>query len=332
MLPELAEVPTPLENTLPGRKLRFRGFTELASLPTEPDWLWRGYLARGSLTMLAGHPFRGKSMLVTGLMRALETGASFVGQPTRAATSLLVTEEDESQLRPRAERFGILHSKSEFLGRSDGVFSLDWERLIESATERALAQRHGLLIIDTFAGLAGLADEQENDSGAIVSRLRPLQAAAGKGLAVLFLHHLNSGGHPRGSKAFSSVVDISVRLLRSSGSSTLELDRMSRFPIDGNPRQRATLIQAPDCWFYHPVGKLPSTPSPREGVTTDALIVEALQAAGEQGLSYSDFDRIAGLSSHKAKKRLPTWYPGRVERHGRGTKTDPYRWFAAIPA
>jgi hypothetical protein len=52
--------------------------------------------------MLAGHPFAGKSMLVSGLLRALETGAPFVGRKTKAASALLVTEEDQASLRERA--------------------------------------------------------------------------------------------------------------------------------------------------------------------------------------------------------------------------------------
>jgi len=63
--------------------LEARSFAGLRELPPEPDWLWQGFLAPGSLTMMAGHPFAGKSMLVSGLLKALETGASFLGARPR---------------------------------------------------------------------------------------------------------------------------------------------------------------------------------------------------------------------------------------------------------
>jgi hypothetical protein len=192
---------SPAHGPAPARasELKPKSFSELRALPAEPDWLWQGFLAPGSLTMLAGHPFAGKSMLVSGLFRALETGEPFLGRTTKAASALLVTEEDQASLRERAGRFELFEIRSEYLDRSSSV-GHDWAALIAGATELALAEEHRLLVIDTFPGLAGLGDEQENDAGAITSRLQPLQVAAGAGLAVLFLHHMNNANQPRGSR------------------------------------------------------------------------------------------------------------------------------------
>ena len=65
--------------------LKPRLFAERRELPLEPDWVWQGFLAPGSLTMLAGHPFAGKSRLVSGLLRALETGEPFLGRKTKGS-------------------------------------------------------------------------------------------------------------------------------------------------------------------------------------------------------------------------------------------------------
>ena len=134
--------------------LKPRSFAELRELPPEPDWLWQGFLSPGSLTMMAGHPFAGKSMLVSGLLGALETGASFLGRKTKAASALLVTEEDQGSLRERAGRFGLFEIQSEYLDRSVSV-GHEWSAVIASATKQALAKEHLLLVIDTFPGLAG---------------------------------------------------------------------------------------------------------------------------------------------------------------------------------
>jgi AAA domain len=306
-------------------ELKPKSFSELRALPAEPDWLWQGFLAPGSLTMLAGHPFAGKSMLVSGLLRALETGEPFLGRKTKAASALLVTEEDQASLRERAGRFGLFAIRSEYLDRSSSV-GRDWSALIAGATELALAKEHRLLVIDTFPGLAGLGDEQENDSGAITSRLRPLQVAAGAGLAVLFLHHMNNANQPRGSKAFRGVVDTSIRFLRKAKSHSFRLESETRSTTSVSRSLRAELVQSPDGWFYRALDGAGSTEA--AGRTTDELLWQAVLKAGRQGTTYGELDRIEGLSLDIAKRRLPGWNGTRVSRDGTGKKTDPYRWYA----
>jgi hypothetical protein len=276
--------------------------------------------------MLAGHPFAGKSMLVSGLLRALETGEPFLGRKTKDTSALLVTEEDQASLRERAGSFDLFRVRSEYLDRSLSI-GHEWSALVAAATEQALAMKHGLLVIDTFPGLAGLGDEQENDAGAITSRLQPLQVAAGKGLAVLFLHHMNSGNQPRGSKAFRGVVDTSIRFLRKAKSRSFRLETESRFTTGTAGSLRAELIQARDGWFYRPLDRL-SASVEASSRSTDELLWDAITRAGQQGLTYAEIDRIEGLSQDIAKRRLPHWrIEKRVGRDGAGAKTAPYRWY-----
>jgi AAA domain len=276
--------------------------------------------------MLAGHPFAGKSMLVSGLFRALETGEPFLGRKTKAASALLVTEEDQASLRERAGRFNLFGVRSEYLDRSASV-GHEWSALIDGATERALAKEHQLLVIDTFPGLAGLGDEQENDAGAITSRLQPLQVAAGAGLAVLFLHHMNNANQPRGSKAFRGVVDTSIRFLRKSKSCSFRLESETRSTTSLPNSLRAELIQAPEGWSYRPLdGRVRSTEASER--STDELLWRAILKAGRDGITYAELDRIDGLSADIAKRRLPSWIGTRISRDGGGNKGDPYRWSA----
>jgi len=304
-----------------------KSFAELKALPSEPDWLWQGFLAPGSLTMLAGHPFAGKSMLVSGLLRALETGEPYLGRKTKAASALLVTEEDQASLRERAERFGLFGIRSEYLDRGLSV-GHEWSALIASAMKQALAKEHRLLVIDTFPGLAGLGDEQENDAGAITSRLRPLQVAAGAGLAVLFLHHMNNANQPRGSKAFRGVVDTSIRFLRRARSHSFRLESETRSTTSMSGSLRAELIQAPNGWFYRRLTR-GSDSTKTSNRSVNELLWEALLQAGKPGITYAELDRRDGLTLDIAKMRLPALRSeGRVGRDGTGSKTDPYRWYA----
>lgn len=277
--------------------------------------------------MLSGHPFCGKSTLVCGLLGAIEGGEAFLGQSTRAATALLVNEEDEAPLRDRARLFGLFAIESEYVSRSESGRH-EWPTLIAQATQHALAAGHGLLVIDTFPGLAGLGDEQENDSGAIAERLRPLQMAAAKGLCVLFLHHMNSQSQPRGSKAFRGIVDISIRLMSDGRNQAFRLETRSRFPTTASAMLRAELVRAPNRWTYRLLENGRSSP----GQDRDSALWAALVEARNHGLTYDEIDRIEGLSKDIAKRRLPKWYPGRVDRRGAGTKTKPFRWYARTGA
>jgi hypothetical protein len=275
--------------------------------------------------MLSGHPFAGKSMLVSGLLEAIGNAEPFLGRSTRAASALLISEEDDTVMRNRAELFDLFGSPSEFIGRGDSLL-LDWPQLIATATARALEQGHALLVFDTFAGLAGLGDEQENDAGAITHKLRPLREAAANGLAVLFLHHMNGYGQPRGSKAFRASVDVSVRLLRQSATTRVfRLESESRFAAATPARLRAELVMSGDRWSYQPLQTRTRGPI---GTTSDDLLMQALLGSERGCLSYSELNRIEGLSADIGKRRLPRWFEAnRVGRRGRGTKTDPYCWY-----
>ncbi len=306
----------------------FRSFGDLAILSPEPDWVWDGYLARGQLTMLAGHAFVGKSLLVAGLLKALEKGSPFLGRPTSPASALLVSEEDEGVMRGRAEKFGLLDLRCEFASRNSGSLRLPWQELLRVATERSLEKGHQLLVIDTFAGLAGLSGEDENHAGAVMERLSPLVAAAGEGLSVLFLHHMNDRGESRGSKAFRSAVDIMVRLYRSGKRKQLRLEADGRSPGGTPLRLDGVLKQETPQWEYALL-KTPTSDdqAPEHAKRADELLRDALQQARPDGLTYADFDDFAGLSRDIAAKRLPRWYPERVDRLGSGNKGNPYRWF-----
>jgi hypothetical protein len=240
---------------------------------------------------------------------------------------LLISEEDEGVLRGRADAFGLLDLGSEYISRSSGVFGVEWHNLIARATERALAKQHRLLIVDTFPGLAGLQGEQENDAGAIGERLRPLQVAAGEGLSVLFLHHMNGQGQPRGSKAFRGIVDTSIRLYRQGNDNSFRLDAESRFPAATPVRLKAKLVRAREPWRYEALDRIELHPT-RDRVSVDALLLATLVAASPVGATYEQLDDVDGLSRDIAKRRLPDWRSdGKVDRHGEGTKTDPYHWF-----
>jgi hypothetical protein len=171
-----------------------------------------------------------------------------------------------------------------------------------------------------------MQSEEENDAGAITERLLPLQIAAGEGLGVLFLHHLNKNGYPRGSTAFRGVTDTSIRMEREKGGNAFRLVTESRFPSCSFLRGR--LVETSEGWHYvsHEGGSSRSNDPVDRGV--DERLLQALKDAGSDGLTYAQIGELPGLSVDLAKKRLPACEGISVGRNGSGRKGDPYRWYA----
>lgn len=307
----------------------FISFKQLAEVATEPTWLWDGFVAEGELTLLAGHPFAGKSSLVSGLLAAMTRGDRFLGRATARSTAVLVSEESAILLRERAAQFGLLDADGLVASRGTGVLGLPWEELISQAAAAAHDVGHRLLIVDTLAGLSRLAAEHENDAAAVVERLRPLQEAAGSGLAVLAVHHtVKNGSSVRGSSAFSGTADVVIRLTSNKHERRVTLRSESRY--DGTPVElHAKLIKAADCWFYEQTRTrhASTTSAGQKGTSVGERLRAALRAGSSTGLTYAELKTGHGISESTAKELLPAWYPTKVARHGKGVKGDPYRWF-----
>jgi hypothetical protein len=94
-----------------------------------------------------------------------------------------------------------------------------------------------VLVVDTLGQWAGLGGDAENQAGAALETVAPLQVAAGAALAVLVLRHeRKSGGEvgdsARGSSAFGGAVDVIVSLRRPGGNqrpTVRELHALFRF-------------------------------------------------------------------------------------------------------
>lgn len=184
----------------------------LATAPPAVDWLWDGYLAPGALTLLAGQPKAGKSTFLFALLAQLVAGEPFAGRPTRRSRAVLLSEEPRAAVCEKARRFGCVHDVAVLLRQENPA-------PLAAAVDHVLAEARdaALLVVDTFAAWAGLAGDAENDAGAVLTALEPLQRAAGAGLAVLVVHHTRKargegGLAVRGSSALVGAMDILLAL------------------------------------------------------------------------------------------------------------------------
>jgi len=93
---------------------------------------------------------------------------------------------------------------------------------VQAAANYAQSTAADMLIVDTVSQFAGLRGDAEINSGDALAAVELLQAAAGRGLAVVATRHERQGGGQvgdagRGSSAFSGAVDIVISIRRGAG-------------------------------------------------------------------------------------------------------------------
>jgi len=78
--------------------------------PRSVQWLWPGRIARGKVTMLAGHPGLGKSQLALAIAAIVTTGGRWPVDGFRAecGSAVILSAEDDAEdtIRPRLEAAG----------------------------------------------------------------------------------------------------------------------------------------------------------------------------------------------------------------------------------
>src|SRR5947209_3046526 len=129
------------------------GVDELRSRTSaRTDWLWQGYLARGSLTLLTSRWKSGKTTLASVLLARLHAGGELAGLPLAPGRAVVVTEEGLDQWRLRADRLGFGNHLTWFSRPFHGKPShTAWLALLQQIARLHQRQRTDLLVIDPLA-------------------------------------------------------------------------------------------------------------------------------------------------------------------------------------
>jgi hypothetical protein len=210
-----------------------------------PDrrWLWYGYLAPGAVTLLCSQWKIGKTTLTSILLSRMKHGGTLAGLPVAAGRAIILSEESDEHWLQRGGRLDLQNHVGwycrPFRGRPSPA---QWQALLDRVAEDAAQRGIALVVVDPLA--AFFPGKSENAAAAMLDFLAPLQQLAGRGLAVLVLHHpakkeQRDGPTGRGSGALLGGADIlmEMRWYRRSTDSDRRrrLIALSRF--DATPRE-----------------------------------------------------------------------------------------------
>ena len=193
-------------------------YRRMSSIEAKPiRWLWPGRLARGKVSMIAGHPGLGKSQIMGSLAAIVSTGGMWPVDRTKAeqGSVIFLSAEDEPSdtIRPRLEAAGA---------DLDRVYMLDAVRIEGEngeTTQRGFSLKTdlsrlgamlaeigdvALIIIDPITAYMGGVETHYNAD--VRAALAPLSdLAAAHSAAVVCVSHLNKGGGNGGSEALMRV-------------------------------------------------------------------------------------------------------------------------------
>lgn len=305
---------------------------EPTSTAPDADWLWHGYLARGSITLLTSQWKAGKTTLLAGLLGRLAADGSFLDRPCRAANSVIVSEESRRMWAARLKTLPVgPHARllpRPFLGRPTPD---EWNRLIEQAERMRAAGDLDLFVVDPLASF--LPGRSDSDAGTLLDLLHPLRRLADAGVAVLVLHHprkasAEEGSAARGSGALLGFVDV-----------ILELHRGGRLRSDENRRRLVGLSRHPDTPQTLVYEWTPGTPEFRslgdpfaKQFRDNWEQVKAILAARRQPATHRELlDDWPADQPKPVRSQLYEWLSRAfaeklVKRIGGGTSADPYRF------
>lgn len=225
---ELGKVSATIESAL-SRKATL---TRLADVETEEiRWLWRDRMALGKLTLIAGDPGLGKSMLSIDMAARVSKGDPWPdGTPCPQGSAILFSAEDDvaDTIKPRLLAAGAdtsniytLTTPAQRDARTGQTvfapFSLQRDRpTLEAALEELGDVR--LIVVDPVS--AYLDGVQSHNNAEVRGVLAPLSDLAAKhGAAVLAVTHLNKGAgsamyRATGSLAFAAAARTYYAVIR----------------------------------------------------------------------------------------------------------------------
>jgi hypothetical protein len=329
VLKEIAALSAPLrEEVAQKRILTFFSGADLAKVTEEAvRWLVVGYVAEGAITELAAKVKAGKTTWEMEMLRAMLDGLDFLGKPTTKTAVVYLTEQPPVSFRQAMQRAGLLGREDFFALLHTDTKGLDWPTVVAGAVAKCKEVNAALLVVDTLAQFAGLKDDSENNAGAALQAMQPLQEVAARGIAVVIIRHERKAGGDvgdsgRGSSAFAGAVDIVLSLRRPEGNSKKTvrlLQALSRF----SETPAEILIELTD-QGYIALGE------PREAALKDAKdsLLSIVPQTEAEAADLAGLVKGTDISRRTAQRAIDELLAEKLlSRIGKGKKGDPFRYF-----
>jgi putative DNA primase/helicase len=190
-------------------------FADLQQVVSETAWLWPGHIPRGQVTLVAGDPGMGKSLLALDLARrCLDGGMWPDGSPCQRMESVMIadTEGTQSVTLARLVRLGIAPNRVQLpLQEPLGDLLLDDAQLWGAFRAIVMRERPGLVIVDSLCGSSRGDEDNSRHMTDVLGKLQRLARDAN--VAILVIHHTRKRqeigepltlNHVRGSSAIAA--------------------------------------------------------------------------------------------------------------------------------
>ncbi len=168
------------------------------------QWIWHGKIARGKVTLIAGDPGLGKSLLTMDIAARLTSGKPWPDAPgeSNAAGSVLVLNcEDDlaDTIAPRLYRAGADLSRVHYVesvkrGGKEQFFNLETDIPALEAAAKKMPDLCAIFIDPVMAYLGDIDSHKGSDVRALLAPLAKF--AADNNVAVVCVTHLNKGSGP----------------------------------------------------------------------------------------------------------------------------------------
>jgi hypothetical protein len=338
-----------ISETQHGAQGKLLGWDDLERIADgqQEDWIVDQILERSTLTLLSGLPYSGKTTLAAYLIACLATGKPFLGRRVRQVPVLFLNAD---RLRERIIRGRIarcLRDEGDKAGLRKRFWTPDLPTIPHVVTTEYLADltramhkacqgldEKGVIIVDplrtAFMGDAKSGDE--NDAVVMTKILAPLRAFAREtGWSVMVLHHNSrTRNEYAGNAAVAANTDALWNMSREEHNTTAELYIKTR---DGTV---PPLYVTEDATGLTTVDEQEA----QRQVRKEAELAEEKRLAefmamfpikADNALSLADVESRTGeprktLSDRIRKCERAGRHP-RLEHVGKGTKTDPRRYF-----
>lgn len=189
-----------------------------ADMGQTPDYIVKGLIERGTVSVVYGQPNAGKTVFVAAMAHRVAKGESFFGRRVRQCPVVYLSYEGERGMRRRAgamrREFGPAPD-FHLVQRAGSLLPRDGKpgRMERAAADLIRKTGAGLVVIDTLAAAFAGVDENTMSQNGMGNVLSVCRRFAAMGCAVVLIHHPTKTGETmRGSGGLLGDVDLTIRV------------------------------------------------------------------------------------------------------------------------